>query len=106
MNSLTSACRGRAFAASVPPARFLLLSQAIDLHRVDPGAVTTPTTVVAVEEDRLVPFHQLTQLADALGGPARLVTLSSPFGHDAFLKEIDAIGGVVRTALDADGGDL
>jgi homoserine acetyltransferase len=38
-------------------------------------------------------------LRDALGGGARLVEISSSYGHDAFLKEKEVLGGVIAQAL-------
>ena len=91
--------QGRRFIARFTPARFLSLSLSLDLHEVDPATVTTPTTLVAVAEDTLVPLWQMEALRAALGGPATLDVIHSRFGHDAFLKEVDAIGSVIRRAL-------
>ncbi len=54
------------------------------------AASHTPTTVVAVREDQLVPIGDMRALAARLPR-ARLHELSSPHGHDAFLKEADAL---------------
>jgi len=45
-----------------------------------------PTTLVAVREDQLVPLTDMQALAARLP-QGRLVEISSPYGHDAFLKE-------------------
>jgi homoserine O-acetyltransferase len=82
---------------------FLRLSESIDLHLVDPAAVRVPTTLVAVSEDRLVPSADLYELGERLGAPWRLHHLRSRYGHDAFLKETDAIAAILREAL-ADAG--
>jgi homoserine O-acetyltransferase len=91
--------RGADWAERFDPRAFVLLSQAIDLHRVDPANVRAAVTLVAVRQDQLVPLAQLQALARALGARARLVELDSPYGHDAFLKEHDALGAIVREAL-------
>ena len=78
--------RGRDYAARVRPEHFLSLSESIDLHRVDATRVTVPCTVVAVREDLLVPLGDLRALVARLPR-AELVEISSPHGHDAFLKE-------------------
>jgi homoserine O-acetyltransferase len=78
---------------------FLALSESIDLHRVDPGEVRTPATLVAVREDQLVPFVDMQALAARLAGPARLVEVSSIFGHDAFLKESAVLNPILQNAL-------
>jgi len=78
--------RGRDYAARYRAENFLCLSESIDLHRVDAGRITVPTTVIAVREDRLVPIEDVRALAARLPD-ARLHEISSPHGHDAFLKE-------------------
>ncbi len=91
--------RGASFAASFDPAAYLVLSRSIDLHRVDPAAVAVPTTLVAFDSDQLVPLAQARALAAALGGGCELVELTSPFGHDAFLKETGALAPILQRAV-------
>lgn len=90
---------GKRFITRFTPARFLSLSLSLDLHQVDPTAITTPTTLVAVAEDTLVPLWQMEALRAGLGGPATLDVVHSTFGHDAFLKEVGSIGSVIARAL-------
>jgi homoserine O-acetyltransferase/O-succinyltransferase len=78
--------RGRDYAARYRAENFLCLSESIDLHRVDASRITVPTTVIAVREDRLVPLEDMRALAARMPD-ARLHEISSPHGHDAFLKE-------------------
>lgn len=82
--------RGRDYAGRYRPESFLCLSESIDLHVVDASRVNTPTTVVAVREDQLVPIGDMRALSARLPR-SRLHELSSPHGHDAFLKEADAL---------------
>lgn len=70
---------------------YLCLSESIDLHAVDPGAITTPTTLIGFVEDQLVPIDDVRALARALAGPCSLHEPSSIYGHDAFLKENDML---------------
>ncbi|HEY0970792.1 MAG TPA: homoserine O-succinyltransferase [Gemmatimonadales bacterium] len=91
---------GARFVESFDPWSFLALSESIDLHRVDPSRVTVPTTLVAVEEDQLVPAWQMQSLYEALGAPARMHVISSRYGHDAFLKEVETVSGILSEALD------
>jgi homoserine O-acetyltransferase len=88
--------RGRDYAARHRAESFLCLSESIDLHAIDAGRVATPTTVVAVREDQLVPLGDMRALAARLPR-ARLHELSSPHGHDAFLKEAGALQPVFAT---------
>ena len=90
---------GDRYVARTPAVAFERLSESIDLHAVDATAVRVPTTLVAVREDRLVPCESLINLAARLPALRRLHVLRSLYGHDAFLKEEDAINRVLREAL-------
>jgi homoserine O-acetyltransferase len=90
---------GSRFAALFSPIAFRRLSESIDQHRVDPRRIKTPTTVIAVEQDRLVPVADLRRLAQTLAGPSRLELVQSIYGHDAFLKEPEQIGRLLIAAL-------
>lgn len=91
--------RGDAYAASYLPESFVCLSESIDLHRVAPAAIRLPITLVAVVEDQLVPLGDMRELQAKLAGPAHLFELSSLYGHDAFLKETDALRNIFAQAL-------
>jgi homoserine O-acetyltransferase/O-succinyltransferase len=92
--------RGADYAAQYSPRAFLCLSESIDLHSVEPGAVYTPTVIVSVRQDQLVPTGDLRELGSSLGGAAHLVELDSPYGHDAFLKERARLAPAFATTLD------
>ncbi|WP_149194844.1 homoserine O-succinyltransferase MetX [Luteimonas suaedae] len=94
---------GAQYVARTPVTAWLRLSESIDLHCVDPAAVHVPTTVVAVEGDRLVPLSDSVALVEGLGRRGRLRVLRSPYGHDAFLKETDRIDALLRSALHNEG---
>ena len=96
---------GDRYVARTPATAFLRLSESIDLHRVAAESITVPTTVVAIEEDRLVPKESLIALVEQLAGATRLHLLRSRYGHDAFLKEVAAIANILRESLDADTGE-
>lgn len=101
---------GRRFADRFELDHFLCLCQSLDLHRVDPAHVRVPTTLLAVEEDTLVPPWQVRELHQALAAPSELVEIRSPYGHDAFLVEEVAVGDVLRrltggAAVGPRGGD-
>lgn len=83
--------RGDAFAQLMDARRFLLMSESIDLHRVTPEAITTPTLLMTAISDQLAPLPDMRVLRDRLSGPAELFTFTSLFGHDAFLKEYDSM---------------
>ena len=91
--------RGDAYAATYVPESFVCLSESIDLHRVNPSAITVPVTLVAIVEDQLVPLSDMRLLHQQLGAPSELIELSSKYGHDAFLKETNALAAVFAKAL-------
>jgi homoserine O-acetyltransferase len=92
---------GQRFIAHCPPTAFLRLSESIDLQDVAAERIHVPTTLVAIEEDRLLPIEDAYRLVARLGCRARLRVLRSRYGHDAFLKEHAAISAVLREALGA-----
>jgi len=90
----------QAYAARTHATAFVRLSESIDLQRVVPGSIAVPVTLVAVQEDRLVPLADAYALAQGLRGETRLRVLRSRYGHDAFLKEPTVIAEVLAEALD------
>lgn len=90
--------RGDAYIERHVPAAFLCLSESIDLHTVDAATIATPTTLIAVAEDQLVPLADMEELASRLPS-ATLHVIASIFGHDAFLKEQDVLRTLFSSAL-------
>ncbi len=62
-------------------------------------ACPVPVAVGAVDSDRLYPPYLQRTMADRFG--VELDVISSPYGHDGFLLERDAVGAIVRRALGA-----
>jgi homoserine O-acetyltransferase len=91
--------RGDAYASSYLAEAFLCLSESIDLHQVDPAKIHVPTILVAVKEDQLVPIDDMRALRERLAGSVQLFELSSLYGHDAFLKEADALRAIFSQVL-------
>ena len=91
--------RGDAYVAQYRPESFIALSESIDLFRLDAARVAVPVTAVAVREDELVPYEHMQGFVARL--PAgRLSTLDSIYGHDAFLKEGDALRPIFADCLE------
>lgn len=90
---------GAQYTARTSPVAFQRLSESIDLQNIDPETIRVPVTVVAVEQDRLVPVADSVALAERLGATAHIQILSSLYGHDAFLKEERAIAAILTRAL-------
>jgi len=59
--------------------------------------VTARAVVAGVDSDRLYPLVLQQRVAQALGVP--LEVIRSPYGHDGFLIEVDAVGALLRTLL-------
>ena len=91
---------GRRFAASFSPESLLCLSESIDLHRIEPTDVRTPTALVAVSGDTLVPPWQMEELRDALQVETRWRVVTSIYGHDAFLKEVPAMSSAIMAGIE------
>ena len=90
---------GEQFADHMTPERFLDLSRSLDTDWVDPTRIRTPTTLIGVVEDALVPLSQLRALESLIGSNCTLEIVSSRHGHDAFLNDIASIAPIVSRAL-------
>jgi homoserine O-acetyltransferase len=94
---------GRALVDRFDANSYVTLTRAMDTHDVGRGrggwrealgTVRVPALVISIDSDVLYPPVEQEELAAAL--PAgRLVTLSSPHGHDAFLIEGEATNALV-----------
>ena len=91
---------------------YLRLSMAMDLHDVSRGfdsldqslrRIPGHVMVMGVEQDPLIPIDEQQGLYEALekaGVCTQWHSLSSPYGHDAFLKEFDWLTPRVRRFLE------
>lgn len=86
---------------------YVVLSEAMNSHDVgrDRGGVpaalasiTAATLVVSVDTDRLYRPEQQAVLAAGIPG-ATLTTVVSPYGHDGFLIEVDAVAAAMQSLL-------
>lgn len=92
--------RGQAFTSIASAERWISLSEAIDRFSVEPEQVRVPTTVVACPTDQLAPLADMEELARRLPRCEGFHLLPSLCGHDAFLKEPDRLGPILRAALE------
>ncbi len=97
---------GDKFAATMPARRFLALSESLDLHKAEPESISAPTLLIASRSDQLVPPAQMQDLQSRLGGPATLTIINSLYGHDAFLKETEALAPILNTFIRENCHDL
>ena len=87
---------------------YLVLTESMNSHDVGRGRggiaralsrVSADLVVVAVDSDRLYPPRLSEEIAAAAGSADGLHLITSDYGHDGFLIEIDQVGRVVRDAL-------
>ncbi|MEV8440990.1 homoserine O-acetyltransferase [Actinosynnema sp. NPDC051121] len=90
------------------PASYVTLSEAMNSHDVGRGRggvraalrrVTARTIVAGIDSDRLYPLRQQAEVADAVPGAGDLRVVTSPYGHDAFLIEVDQVSKMVSELL-------
>ena len=91
--------RGSAFVGRFPPSSFIRLSESIDLHDVNPARLSVPTTLVSWDSDVLVPPWLVEELKQSVACACTHIRLSSPFGHDAFLKEDRDVSSVLLNVI-------
>jgi homoserine O-acetyltransferase len=92
--------RGAAFLGRMSPGRFLSLSASIDRQRVDVSAIFNPALLISIEEDQIVPPVQMKVMARRWGAKPQLKSIHSLFGHDAFLKEVEALAPIIGDFLE------
>jgi homoserine O-acetyltransferase len=63
------------------------------------ATIKVPIHVVSIDTDRLFPPRLQQEIAELAIDVASLHTISSPFGHDGFLIEVESVGQVIRNAL-------
>ena len=87
---------------------YIILTEAMNSHDVgrDRGGVesalasiTVPVIVVAIDTDRLFPPRLQKEISELTPTAEEPDVLSSPFGHDGFLVEVEAVGEIIRRAI-------
>ena len=87
---------------------YVVLSEAMNHHDVGRerggvakalATVQARITVAGIASDRLYPLEQQFELASLLPGDEEVHVIESPYGHDGFLLETDAVGEVIRRSL-------
>jgi homoserine O-acetyltransferase/O-succinyltransferase len=95
---------------------YLVIGKAMDLHDVGRGRggvesamarIKVPTLTIGIWSDILYPSYQQRQIRELLtrrGTPCEYVEVDSPHGHDAFLINLDQVGGPLAEFLDGVNG--
>jgi homoserine O-acetyltransferase len=90
------------------PNSYIVLSEAMNHHDVGRNrggvenalrSVQVPVTVAGILSDRLYPLALQEQLVTLLPNASSLEVISSDFGHDGFLLEVEQVGKVIASAL-------
>ncbi|BBZ34996.1 homoserine O-acetyltransferase MetX [Mycolicibacterium confluentis] len=88
---------------------YVVLSDALSIHDVGRGrggveaalkSCPVPVVVGGITSDRLYPLRLQQELADLLPGCDGLDVVDSMCGHDGFLVETEAVGVLIRRALE------
>lgn len=88
---------------------YVTLTDALSSHDVGRGrggvraalqSCPVPAIVGGVTSDRLYPLRLQNELADLLPGCTGLEVVDSIYGHDGFLVETEAVGKLIRRALE------
>ena len=102
----TSTTTPTSWPAGSTPAATCVLTETMNTRDVGRGRggveaalarVTARSLVAGVDSDRLYPLALQQQVADALGVPLQVI--ASPYGHDGFLIEVDAVGELLSGLL-------
>jgi homoserine O-acetyltransferase/O-succinyltransferase len=87
---------------------YVVLTEAMNSHDVGRGRggtaaalhrVTARTVVAAIDSDRLYPVELNREIAESVPACAGLTVIGSPYGHDGFLIETEAVAELVDTLL-------
>ena len=88
---------------------YIVLTEAMASHDVgrDRGGVAAalatvkvPTLVVSIDTDRLFPPRLQEEIVELVPTAEPLAVISSPFGHDGFLIEVEEVGNLVKRAVE------
>ncbi|MDC0254672.1 alpha/beta fold hydrolase [Bacteriovoracales bacterium] len=91
--------KGQEFSERFHPDAFLNLSESIDLHFVEPKTIRIPSTFIGVDSDQLVFSKDIKRLSQKIKAPSTFYEIKSLFGHDAFLKEVEVLGNIIKKEL-------
>ena len=90
------------------PNSYIVLSEAMNHHDVGRGrggvaaalsGVDVAVSVAGIRSDRLYPLELQEELVGLLPHADPLTVMTSPFGHDGFLLEVEQVGKVIDAAL-------
>ncbi len=89
------AAAGERYAKFTPPERFLALSRSMDSADPRVEAITAPVRFLAVTSDQLVPPRDIHRAAARIK-EVEVAEIESLYGHDGFLKEVEAVNAFLK----------
>ena len=88
---------------------YVVLSEAMNHHDVGRGRggvgaalarVTADVTIAGMSSDRLYPLRLQYELAELVPNATGVEVVETLHGHDGFLVEADAVGAIIKKALE------
>ena len=88
---------------------YIALTEAMNSHDIGRGrggvaaaleSITVPIMVLSIDTDRLFPPRLQKEIVELTPTAAPLRQISSPFGHDGFLIEVERVGEIITESLD------
>lgn len=67
------------------------------------SSAEVPMVVVSIDSDRLFPPRLQEEIVRLAPSALPLRSITSPFGHDGFLIEVDTVGSIIRDSLELSG---
>ncbi len=92
---------------------YVAMTRAMNTHDLGRGrggvaaalaSIERPLVVGGIDSDRLYPLAQQVEIAQGAPGCEELDVISSPYGHDGFLLEADAVGKLAARTLELSAG--
>jgi homoserine O-acetyltransferase len=87
---------------------YIALTEAMNSHDVGRArggvvaalaSIKIPVHVVSIDSDRLFPPRLQQEIVELTPSQAHLHQISSPFGHDGFLIEVESVGQIIQNTL-------
>lgn len=91
------AAAGERCATVTSPARFIALSKSMDSADIPVETIHAPVRFLAFNSDQLVPPVDVERTAARIAN-ATVTRIDSLYGHDGFLKEVDAVNNFLKGA--------
>ena len=89
---------GERYASLTSPARFLALSKSMDSANIPVDAISSKVRFLAFNSDQLVSPEDVERTAKRISN-ATVTRINSLYGHDGFLKEVDAVNAFIKREL-------